>query len=84
MPGERLERVALVRAILALCGVLERSLLPAAAQFFSAAYDFRRGIDLQGIGALVVDAVCLLADMPAAAERRYMYTVNRVIAIINA
>ena len=36
--------------------------------FFCATADWRRGIDLQGVGSMVVDSVCLLADMPAVAD----------------
>ena len=36
--------------------------------FCCATADWRRGIDLQGGGSMVVDSVCLLADMPAVAD----------------
>ena len=36
--------------------------------FFCATADWRRGIGLQGVGPIVVDSVCLLADMPAVAD----------------
>jgi hypothetical protein len=36
--------------------------------FFCATADWRRGIALQGVGSMVVDSVCLLADMPAVAD----------------
>ena len=36
--------------------------------FFCDTADWRRGIALQGVGSMVVDSVCLLADMPAVAD----------------
>ena len=36
--------------------------------FFNLTADWRKGIDLRDIGTLVVDAICLLADMPAVAD----------------
>ena len=36
--------------------------------FFNLTADWSKGIDLRDIGTLVVDAICLLADMPAVAH----------------